>query len=127
MPFDLKIGAFPDPDQLIIRNANIHIHHAVTFPAGEVVMVFLSAGPVGMASIRKFDPVQQTHIDQHLNRPENSRSPQARIEPLQIMPEILHAEILLAGSQFCQPGGDPLSGLGLPSSLFFEGRLDSFC
>jgi len=126
MPFDLKIGAFPDPDQLILRDAYIHIHHAMAFPAREMVVVLIPADPVGVTPIRKFDPVQQTHIDQHLNCPEDSRTPQAGIHLLQVVPELLHAEILAAGSQFGQPGGDSIPCLRFTPALFFEDGPDFF-
>ena len=126
MSFDLKIGLFPYLSQLISRDANIHIHHTMTFPAREMVMVLIPAGPVGMASIGKFDPVQQPHVNQHLDRPENGGAPQAGIDLLQVVPELLHAEILAAGSQFRQPGGNPIPGLRFTPSLFFKGGPDFF-
>ena len=86
MSFDLKTGLFPYLNQLVIRNANLHIHYPVTFPAREVMVVLIPAGPVGMASIRKLNPVQQTHIDKHLYGPENRRAAQAGIYLLQVVP-----------------------------------------
>jgi hypothetical protein len=126
MSFDLKTGLFPYLNQLVIRNANLHIHYAVTFPAREVMVVLIPAGPVSMAPIRKIDPVQQSHVDKHLNRPEDSRAPQTRICLLQIVPQVLHAEILPAGGQFGQPGCDPVPGLRFPTPLLFEGGPDFF-
>ena len=105
MLFNLKTGLFPYLEQLIIRNANIRIHHTMAFPVREMMMVRIPTGPVGMASIRKFDPVQQSHVNQHLDCPENAGVAQAGIHLLQNMPEILHAEILAADSQFGQAAG----------------------
>jgi hypothetical protein len=62
MSFAYKVGSFPNLGYLILWDANIHIHHTMTFPACEVMMVLVPAGPVGMASIRKLNWVQQTHI-----------------------------------------------------------------
>jgi hypothetical protein len=126
MPFDLEVGLVSNCDQFVIRNANIHIHHAMTFPAREMVVVLIAAGPVGVASIRKFDPVQQPFVNQHLDRPKNGGAAQARVEPLQVVPELLHAKILAAGGQFGQPGGNLVPGLCFPPSLIFEGGPDFF-
>jgi len=126
MPFDLKIGLFPNTDELILRNTNIHIHHTMTFPASEMVMVLLPTGAVGMASIRKFNPVQQPHFNQNLDSPKNCGAAHARLESLQVVPKVFHAKIVTTRGQFRQPGSYPLPGLCFPPSLFFEGNPDFF-
>jgi hypothetical protein len=98
----------------------------MAFSTGEVMVVAVPAGPVGVASIRKFDPVQQPHVGQHFNGPEDGGAAQARIDLLQVVPERLDAEILAALSQFRKPIGNPIPGLGFAPPLFFEGRPDFF-
>jgi len=126
MPFDFEVGSFPNFDQLGIRDTDIDIHDTMTFFTRQVVMMIVPTCPVSMASIGKFNPVQQSHVDQHLNGPENSGTAQAGVELLQIAPEILHAEILTAGSQLRKAGSNPIPWLGFTMPFFFKGGTDFF-
>jgi hypothetical protein len=126
VPFDLEVGLMADIGQFRFWNADIYIHDAMAFPAREVVVVAVPAGPVGMASIRKFNPVQQPHVDQHLDRPEYRGTAQVRVYLLEIMPEVFYAKILAAGSQLRQTGGDPIPGLGFTPPTLFERGTDFF-
>ena len=98
MPFDIKIGPFPNLDQLFLRDTNIDFHHAMAFPTREVMVVPVTAGPVGVVSTRKFDPVQQSHIDQHLDRPEG------KTRTREIIKETPHSRSLSVGAPGIEPG-----------------------
>ncbi len=126
MPFDFKVGLLPNGDQL---SSGMQISTSTTRWHFRQVRWWWCSSPQARKvwlpsenSIRFNRP----HVNQHLDRPEDRRPPQARFHPLEIVPEFLHAEILPAGSQFGQPGGDAIPCLRSPPALFFEGRPDFF-
>ena len=77
--FNEKIGLLTDLFELFTGDTYVDIHHPVALDAGEVMVVVISTGTVGMAPVWKIDAVEQARTHQHFNRAENSRATDMRV------------------------------------------------
>jgi hypothetical protein len=126
MAFNFKACLLANRRQQRLWKADIHVHDAMALNTGQVVMVFIPAGPVGVAAIREFNAVQQAFVDQHFNSPKYRRTTQVRIMAFQVVPQVFHGEICAAGRQLGNLLGDPFSRPGPSPRLYLKGSVDLF-
>src|SRR5258707_362256 len=100
MPLDRKIGQRAELSKLLRGNTHIHIDHAMTGSAGQMMVMLVStAHAITMGAISELDAIEQARVDQHFHRTIDRCTAQTRLLLAQILPEIIHREIAAA---FCQ-------------------------
>jgi hypothetical protein len=86
MTLDCEIGLFADRGKLIDGQADIYLDHPVTLRAGQVMMMGTPTNTIMMRAIGKFNALQQTRAEKHLNCAIDSRAPQTGFHLPQILP-----------------------------------------
>ncbi len=126
MSCDHEVRLAADRGKLPQRRADVNIHYAMAFHASNVMMMLVSANAVVMAAIWKFNAVQQSQVNQLLDRSKYCGSSEARVGATEFMPEILHRKIGFPGSHFRQTVGNLTFRDCLPLPRRLERRPYSF-
>jgi hypothetical protein len=102
--------------QLLFWKAYLDVDHAPTMGTRQVMVVLSSAYPIMMYSIGKLNPIEQTDLYQHLDRPIDRGSPYLRLFLPQSLPEVINRKIGSYRRQFNQTLSDELawSRIALP-------------
>ncbi len=68
MTFDVKVGLVTDRRELVGRKTDMHFYDTMALRTGQMMMVATATDTVVMRAIGKIDTIQQTRVDEHLQR-----------------------------------------------------------
>jgi len=128
MALDGEIRLFAEFGELLGRNADIDIDHAMANGAGQVMMVLISsADAIAVRAIGELDAIEQTRVDQHLNGTIDGSAPQAWFALAQLLPEIIHRKVAATLSQFDQALGDDAARARCALTYLIEHSINLVC
>jgi len=128
MSFDGEVGLIPDGSYLFDRQADLHLDHAMTACAGEVMMVTVaSAHTIVVGAIGKLDAVEQTQQDQLLDPAIDGGASQARRVLAQALPQIVHRKIRAALGKLDEALRNQAARAGIALACFLEGGANGVC
>jgi hypothetical protein len=128
VPLDGEVCLFAEFGELLGGDANIDIDHAMATGAGQMVVVLVSAtDAIAVCAIGELDAIEQTSVDQHLNRTIDGSASQAWLALAQLLPEIIHREVAAVLSQFDQALGDDAARARCALTYLIEHSINLVC
>jgi hypothetical protein len=128
MPFNDKVCLAPYRRELICGQADIDIHDAMALRTGEMVMVLAPAtDSIVMRPVSKLDAGEQFRVHQVFHRTIDRRPAYTRLNPSQLLPEIVNGKILAAAGQRYQPLRNEFAWTSVAPAHLVESRVNFIC
>ncbi len=107
--------------------ADLHLDHAMTARACEVVMVAVAAHTIVVGAIGKLDAVEQAQHGQLLDPAIDGGASQVRLVLAQVLPQIVHRKICAALGKLDEAIRDQAARAGIALACFLEGGANGVC
>jgi hypothetical protein len=103
MAFDGEARLAGKGSELALRQAERELDDLVTLRAGEVMVMWHAADAIPVRAVGEGHAVEDALLDEHIHRAEDGGTTELRIDPQQLLPEIVGREVFSPRGKLGEP------------------------